>query len=432
ASGVPRPQFHRHQFGFTLGGPVYIPKLFPHKRKIYWFTDFEALRQSSPQSLTTTVPTPAFENGDFSALLGPQIGTDALGRPIYQGEIYDPFSTRQVTAGQVDPVTGLMSTQTGYIRDPFPGNIISPTEAINSVSGNFLKYFPSPTCSSCGYVNNYTYAIGAPVRSTEYTIRGDFNINEKTHAYARWSHKLQEKTETPEFFGSDNVGGGGSIAPDNRWDAAMGITRMISPTFVASFNAGWGRWIEGRVTQGVPFSPSTLGFPSFLNFANAFPTISIDGGYNDGNGTALGSGGLNSTPREARSIALDLTKVKGAHTLQFGFMGIELIQNTFNSSIPNFSFPLGMTAGPDPTNANPATGWGFASFLLGTGNSGGVTINADAAFMKKYYGWYFQDQWRATPKLSLNLGIRYDFQTAPTDRFDRLSYFDFTAPNPIS
>jgi hypothetical protein len=328
-------------------------------------------------------------------------------------------------------VTGLTATQSGYIRDPFANNMI--TSGFDPVALNMLKYFPSPTCASCGYVNNFTNATGAPVRSTEYTIRGDFNINDKTTAYARWSKKPEEKTEQPEYFGSNNVGGGGSLAPDDRWDAAFGITRMISPTFVASFNAGYGRWIEGRVTQGVPFSPSTVGLPSFLDgFANAFPQIYIDGGYNNASGAALGSGGLNSTPREARSISLDLTKVVGAHNLQFGFMGIELIQNTFNSSIANFHFPLGMTAGPDPTNANPATGWGFASYLLGTGTSGGVTVNADAAFMKKFLGWYFQDAWRMTPKLTVNLGLRYDFQTAPTDRFNRLSYFDFNTPNPIS
>jgi len=438
ANGVPRPQFHRHQFGGTIGGPVYIPKYFEHTDKIFWFFDMEALRQSSPESLTSTVPTSAFESGDFTTLLGPQAGTDALGRPYYQGEIYNPFTSRQLTNGAVDPTTGLKAncpggTATCFIRDPFSTMNVIPTSMLNSVSKNLFQYFPAPNCGSCGYLSNFSTAGGAPVRSTEYTTRADFNINDATRAFFRWSHKLQEKTEEAEFYGND-VGGTGSIAPDNREDFVMGFTRTLSPTFLASVNAGYGRWIEGRITQGQGFLPSTLGLPTSINFANSFPYIAIDQYNTTVTGNALGSGSLNSTPREAKSLAIDLTKVHGAHTINFGFMGILSVQNELNDSDASFSFPRGFTQGPDPTNPNITTGWGFASFFLGTaGNNGGaVGYNANDALLKKLFGWYIQDQWRVNRKLTLNLGLRYDFQTAPTERFDRLSHFDPNAPNPLS
>jgi len=437
ANGVPREQFHRHQFGGTVGGPLYIPKYFEHTDKIFWFVDAEALRQTSPESLTATVPTSTFESGDFSSLLGPAAGTDALGRTVYQGEIYNPFTTRQLTNGATDSATGLTANCPGgaascYIRDPFSTMNVIPASMLNPVSKNLFAFWPQPTCTGCGYLNNFSTATGAPVSSTEYTTRADFNINDATRAYFRWSHKAEQKTEEAEFYGTKDVGGTGSIAPDSREDFVLGATRTINPTFIVSLNAGYARWVEGRITQGLPFTPSTVGLPGSIDFANAFPYIGIDEYNNPATGNALGSGGLNSTPREAKSLAIDFTKVRGAHTINFGFMGILSVQNTFNSSQASFTFPRGMTQGPDPTNANITTGWRFASFFLGTGSSGSVGYNADAALLKQLYGWYVQDQWRFNRKLTLNLGLRYDFQTAPTDRFNRLTYFNPSAPNPIS
>ena len=143
---------------------------------------------------------------------------------------------------------------------------------------------------------------------------------------------------------------------------------------------------------------------------------------------------LNATPREARTFSTDFTKIHGSHTFSMGFMAIDFVLYTFNSSQASFNFSPDFTQGPNPTSANPSTGYGLASFLLGTGDnsSGGVTLSADAAFTKKFFGWYINDDWKVNHNLTLNLGIRYDFQTAPVDRFNRLSYFDAQATNPIS
>jgi len=426
ASNTPEPQFARNQFGFTMGGPLYIPKLYEQRDKTFIFGEFEGLREATPLTLTTTVPTSAMRNGDFSGLLGAQIGVDALGRPVLSGQIYNPFTTRAVTQGQVDPVTGITATQSGFIRDPIPGNIIPPG-MLNSVAKNLLQYWPAPT--GAGIINNYTAAGGAPTAQTDYTVRVDHTISDKSRMFARWSQKFEYKQLAGDLFGTKDVGGPGTLAPDDRFNAGFNYNRVMSPTLVMSINLGWGRWVEGRVPQGVPFAPSTLGLPAALDTfggPGAFPSITIDGE------SSLGSGVLNSTPREARSYSIDFTKVAGPHTMNIGFMGVGLYLNTFNSSQASFNFPLNMTQGPDPTVANPATGFGFASFMLGTGNSGGITDNARAAFEKNFEGWYFQDDWKATRKLTLNLGVRYDFQTAPTDRFNRLSWFDFGATNPIS
>jgi len=426
AAGVPRPQFKESQFGFTAGGPLYIPHLYQQRDKTFIFGAYQGRRQSTPDTLVATFPTADMRGGDFSALLGAQIGTDGLGRPVYSGQIYNPLSTRSITAGQVDPVTGLTATQTGSIRDPLPGNMI-PSSLIDSVSKNILPYWPNATSS--GLVNNFTASAGVPSGEDAYTIRIDQNISDKSRAFGRWSQKRQHLTLGGPFLGATNPGGPGNYVPDNRFDAAFDYNHVFNPAFVMSVDLGFGRWDEGRVPQSVPFTPSSLGLPSFIDGyggESAFPSISIDGYY------GLGGGVLNSTPREARTYSVDFTKIHGPHTMNIGFTAIDFHLTTFNSSVASFYFPLAMTQGPDPLNPTSGTGSGFASFLLGTGASGGITLNARAAFDKTFYGWYFQDDWKATRKLTLNLGIRYDIQTAPKDRFNRLSYFDPTASNPVA
>ena len=392
---------------------------------MFFFGDYEGLREATPLTLTTTVPTSAMRSGDFSGLLGAQIGTDYLGRPVLSGQLYNPLTTRSVTAGVTDPTTGLVATQSGIIRDPIPGNIVSGM--INPVANNLLQYWPAPTGS--GIVNNFTSSQGAPTEQNSYTGKINVNISDKSRLFARWSQKWEFKQLASPAYGVNDVGGPETKAPDNRWDTGFGYTHVFSPTFVMNVTLGWNRWDEGRVPQGVPFQVSSLGLPTYLDSFGgppAFPSITITGQG------SLGSGVLNYSPREAKTVAVDFNKIQGAHTFQMGFMGVDFVQEDYNSSQASFNFPLSMTQGPDPTVANPATGFGFASFLLGTGNTGGITLNAQAAFSKTFYGWYVQDDWKATRKLTVNLGLRYDIQTAPEDRFNRFTWFNFNATNPIS
>ena len=154
-----------------------------------------------------TVPTSDFRGGNFSALLGPQIGTDCLGRPVLSGQIYNPFTTRQITKGLVDSVTGATATCNGFIRDPLGGNSI-PTGMIDPVAKKLLQYWPNPTSS--GLINNYTASGGAPVGADQYSARVDHDISEKSRLFVRWSQKREFKQLAGELFGSNDVGGPGN------------------------------------------------------------------------------------------------------------------------------------------------------------------------------------------------------------------------------
>src|ERR1700733_208316 len=242
-----QPAFHRNQYGATIGGPI-------RKNKTYFFAYYEGLKQATPATFVGTVPTSAERTGDFSALLGPPTGqTDALGRPILSGAIYNPFSTRPITAGAIDPTTGLVATQTGYIRDPFPGNIIPPA-LMDKIASSIASgsYWPTPT--SGALLNNFTAAASAAAHSDEYSGRIDHNFTDSDRINVRWSQKYETKINFPTYYGASDMGGPGVIAPNNRYSINAGYNHVISPTFNVSVNFGGNRHVEQSVTQSFGFN----------------------------------------------------------------------------------------------------------------------------------------------------------------------------------
>jgi hypothetical protein len=419
-----QPDFHRNQFGATFGGPI-------RKNKTYFFAYYEGLRQATPATFVGTMPTEDERNGNFSALLGAATGqVDALGRSIVSGAIYNPFSTRPIVAGQVDPTTGLTATRSGYIRDPFPGNII-PANLMDAIAKSIAtgKYWPDPTNSAL--VNNFLAASSAEAHSNEYSVRVDHNFSDNDRFNARWSQKYQSKINYPTYYGASDPGGPGVVAPNNRYSVNAGYNHIFNPTFAMSLNFGVNRHVEQSVTQSFGFQSSTLGLPNFINgIAPSFPEIQPQS-Y-----SPLGAqAGLDNyiVPQTIYTSSVDFTKSLGRHTLGFGFMDVWAHLDGGHYANTNLTFQTTSTAGPDPQQETAGTGDGFASFLLGVGSGNNQTgFNQFPAMTKHLLGWYVQDDWKATRKLTLNLGLRYEIQTAPTERQNAQEYFDFTAVNPIS
>jgi hypothetical protein len=433
-----QPAFHRNQFGVTIGGPIV-------KNKLFFFANFEGLRQGSPETTVYTLPTTAERTGNFSALLGAQVGTDYLGRPIYAGEIYNPFSSRQVVCGGTDPVTGnpvtcsagVAAGTTEYLRDPISGNPVTGTGVTNIIPAALMDTITSkiaaanywPTAGN-GLVNNYTATASAPEHSNEYSGRLDYNLDDNNRIYGRWSQKFQTKTNTPDFFGSSNPGGPGLVNPNNRYSSNLGINHIFDPTFTMNFNFGVNRHVEGGIGQGFGFPASTLGLPSFIDsIAPAFPQITEQGyaglGANGGNNNYI-------TPQTFWTSSVDFTKLRGKHSLSFGFTDVWLRIDGGHYGATTLNFDTASTAGPDPNNQTAGTGNGFASFLLGVGTNSQTQFVAFPATDKHFLGWYIQDGWKVTRHVTFNLGLRYEIQTAPTERRNEQNYFDFTAENPIS
>ena len=424
-NGQPKQNSHRNQFGVSLGGPVYIPGVYKQRDKTFFFFNYEGHRQNDPLTAdVNTVPIPAFRNGDFSALLGAQVGTDSLCRPIRSGQIYDPFTTRQVTA-TCGPNAGSLV----FIRDPIAGNnVANATNGINTIGQELVNFYPAPINNQL--TNNWTAAGLGGNNSDEYSGRVDHNLSDKTRLYGRFSWKREFKDASPAYFGADDPAGPGQRNPNNRWSVAFGVSQVFTPTFTMSANVGGMKWVEGNVMQSDGFKPSSLGFPAFIDAASPnFPQISVGSYLSQG---PLQGAGTASFPRSAESGSIDFVKVVGKHQLTFGYMGVAIDENGGRIAPTTFNFNNLFTAGPDPQNPTPNTGDSIASMLVGTPASGGTGLNISNVSRTWLHGTYLQDDWKLTRKLTLNLGIRWEVQRPVTDRFNRLTRFDYNAVNPIS
>jgi len=433
-----RTSYDRKQFGGTFGGPI-------RKDKTYFFVSYEGLRQALASGRIETVPTAAERTGIFSLGAAMAGKTDYEGRPIYSGEVYNPFSTRTVTCGQTDPVTGLAVNQgctagaTYYIRDGFgataangwnPTNVI-PASLLDRVATKIAtgNYWPMPTGTLQG--GNIQETGTAPQTGNEYSIRVDHNFSDSTRAYVRWSQKFQQKTNLPAFYGNSDPGGPGLVNPNNRWSTSIGFNHIFTPSFVVSASLGVNRHVEGGLTQGWSFTSSTLGLPSFIDsIAPEFPQ------FTESNYANLGATGGNNnytTPQTQTTTAVDFTKQHHQHSLSFGFMDVWLKHNGGHYGTTNLAFSNAAygTGGPDPQRVTSGTGNGFGSFLLGVG-TGTTAFTAFPAQTKHMLGWYFQDSWKITPNLTLNPGLRYEIQTPYTERYNAIEHFDLNATNPIS
>ena len=398
AHGIPRTPFRRNQFGIAGGGPLYIPGIYKQRNKTFFFAYYEGLRQGTPGPVTLTMPTQAEKGGDFSAI---------------SQVLYNPFTT--------------VATSGGFSREPFAGNLI-PKNLISPVAAKLLAYYPTPTNGAL--TNNFSASASAAATSDEYGIRLDHNFNDNLRIFLRWSNKDESKVEEANYYGND-PGGPGSMNPNNRLDGAVGVTWVLSSTTVFSFNAGYNHWFEGNIMEGYPFDFTQLGLPSFINqTSNQFPVVAVSGYAPLGPQNGAGQGGF---PRNDLTWSADFNKTHGPHSLAMGFM--EVVSQTGGGRIypTTFNFGSVSTAGPNPETADPnVSGNSIASLLLGVGTGGSTGVSALPFTSKHYYGIHLQDDWKVTRRMTLNLGIRWEYQTAPTERFNMQNYFDLNATNPIS
>lgn len=426
-NGIKKTPDHRQQFGAAGGGPLDIPGIYKQRDRTFFFANYEGLRLNNAGIDNEVVPTSDEESGNFSALLGSQIGTDVLCRPVYTGQIYNPYTTRQVTA-----ICGANIGKTVTIRDPYPGNMIpsSGAGAIDPLAKTFAtgKYWPAPKNPGSGF--NFNTSAAQPTYSNEYGIRIDHNINQSTRIYGRWSQKFETKSGTPAYYGSSDIAGPEVSNPNNRYSIALGGSRVFSPSFVLNANATFNRWVEGNHTQSFGFRSSSLGLPGIIDsISPQFPQINVSG-YAP-LGARAGFGEFHS-PNNTGSLTVDFSKIAGKHSVSFGYMGIILQNNGGRISPTVFNFSNTMTEGPDPTSPTSGTGDGFASFMAGAGSSGYTGFNAFGAPTRYFHGIYVQDDWKARPNLTLNLGVRYEVQTPVRERRNEQAYFDYHTLNPIS
>jgi hypothetical protein len=414
ASGQKLATFQRNEFGASSGGPLVIPKVYDGRNKTFWFAVYEGRRQRSASTRFFTLPTDEQMGGDFSKTL---TSAGAL------RNIYDPMSTA------ADP-----ARPGQFLRTPFAGNRI-PVNRFDPVSANVLKFFgPKPNLPGQANTgqNNFFFQGKAPTDVNRATSKVDHNFNENQRIFFRYSI-FQNENSQPELWAGPGCPDGGCYSNYERMqNVALDYSWTLNPTTLLSLRYGFARSILDRGSWFKNFKPTSLGLPASVETGAdllVFPEFAVEEMTMPG---LLHHWNFRSA-NQSHTIVGTLSKVLGSHSLK---VGTELRKNLINHmQAPwslNFTFNRAMTQGPDPRVVSANGGFGFASFLLGTGASGSEVHGIRPALESKSYGFYLQDDFKVNRKLTLNLGLRWDFETGLTERHDRYAVFDTAAVNPLS
>ncbi len=430
-----RQPYQQNQFGATFGGPIV-------KDKTFFFVDYEGLRirQALPQLLL--IPTPAQLSGDFSSFLDTSSPITGNGTPVldcannrtYQGEIFNPNLTQTRVDSAGNPLPGYPSGYCGvpvggYTSTGLPTNII-PSNLIGPGAKNIAALYPAPLPGFNINGNNYLVDPKKSLNQNNFDVRVDQRFTNNDDVFARFSYEDQP-IFTPGPF-TNFLDGGGFTAghQDNAYrSAAVSWTHTFSPTLINEARLGYNRINSHRLQAfagtdvsgqlglvGVPFTPGNGGLPNicFVNYS------------------CVGSSGFLPSIEKQNSYVINenLIWIRGRHSLKFG-TEIRLEQFTiFQDSAPHGDIAFGpdFTANPaQPTNADGSTTGGddIASFLLGAPDGADISSIYGPDYHRKTYAVYGQDDIRVNERLTLNLGLRWEFFHPVTEGDNRMSTFDF-------
>ena len=417
--GRPRALDKQNDYGGTLGGPVWIPKIYNGKDRTFFFFSWEQYRQTQGGSSTTAVPTAAEKAGDFTQTLDRSriVGMNPCenNAPIYFGEIFNPATTQTINGVQCR--TSYL-TQTGK-------NAIPPSQ-FSSIGAKLLSYYPDPTTSSL--VNNYTLAFSFPLLDTTMSFRIDQNLGQKDKIFFSYSSRDNNRLSTNPIF--SNVAGSGRSQDFFTHYMRLGNDYTISPTMLDHLNLGFNRTNSKNVGAGVRLG-NGQDWNQVLGIAGASgPTFP---GVGAGESTITGFGDTvnNDTIDYGYRISNVLEWVKGKHNLKFGVDIRPQVYEpgVFNNTSGTVNFARAETAATVLTNGQ--SGNGIASMLLGLVDNGNLNAYASQArWRSNYYAVYGQDSFKVTPTLTVNYGLRWDLDIPRWEVHGNTSNISLTAPNP--
>ncbi|HEU0124270.1 MAG TPA: carboxypeptidase regulatory-like domain-containing protein [Bryobacteraceae bacterium] len=389
-AGQTKPVTRFNQYGFTVGGPVMIPKLINGKNKLFFFFGSEGIRQSEPEPTFSTVPTAEQRNGDFSQLLR----VDS----IYQ--IYDPRTG--VTEGS------------RIRRQPYPGNII-PQSQLNPVSKAISQFYPLP--NAAGTANGTNNYFNNAVRSDTFSsFMGRIDVNASDRHKFFLSGRYNDRVENRGNRFS-NIATGNNLLRSN-WGVTFDDVYTVSPSLFLNTRLNWSRFVEANIRPYDGFDFTTLGLPASLRAASTkvlLPRIDM------GNITDLADSGGDRTPFDSYQIFLAATKIVNRHTIKFGtdLRTQRESSNSYGNSSGLYGFNNTWTRGPLDNSPAAPLGQDMASFFLGLPTSGQFDVNATRTQSAKYLAFFVQDDFRVNSTLSFNLGLRYEKETGTIERYNR-------------
>jgi hypothetical protein len=413
AQGIQKPDHVRDQYGFSLGGPI-------KKQKTFFFVDLEKIRQHDPTEISAFVPTAAERSGDFRNTFvlctDPSQGC-AVGQPVQQ-QIFNPFS--------VDPSGN---------RAQFAVPNVIDSNLINPIGQKIINLYPQPTIDNAAAgTPNFHQVILNNNTGYQLDIKVDHHFNEKHHVSARYS-RLHSSFSVPTIFGDGDFGDGfdsdtdvhNAVLEDNWsptatmvWTNRFAIDRAVAPV------------TENYPKLGTVFDAPGDAILSQVNGLDRFPVIQMDN-----NATSLFNQCCTDTgfAHTLFSYNSSLSWVRGRHVIKFGGEQRVFFNNFFQPNPPTglFHFTQGATEGVVGAG-DSLQGNSFASLLLGYGDpsSSSLSVFKSVANKSKETAFYVQDDWKVNPKLTVNLGLRYEWSTPYTERYNQLQFSNFTGDSGIA
>jgi outer membrane receptor protein involved in Fe transport len=388
--GIPATPYRQNQFGFTAGGPIYVPHIYNGKDKAWWFFDYEGIRFDSVSTAIATVPTTAMLGGDFNGV----------------ATIYNPYTTTQVGTVNGTPV---------YSRQQFPNNTI-PTSMISPAVAKWNSIF-YPAVSTAG-ANNFHATGPFTWGQNEYSGRIDYNFSPKLRSFFR----LSDQHATQDSFAPGGLPAETGLEFNTYTQGEASLTWLASPSTVVDFKSSFLRsnllTYDSNPAPGVaaylaefPISGTPIQSADEPMYPNMQPS-----GYN--NPSQTGNPSIDNQWQELGTI----TFVHGKHTIitgaEFDHANAEY-NGTFTSEFAFSAIPT-----DDPQNSS-ATGNSVASELLGLPSSSVRNVGNTAAYEHwNNFSFYVQDNIRVTPKLTANLGLRWEYDEWPYESDNELGNFD--------
>jgi hypothetical protein len=418
-----RPVQRRNDWGLTMGGPVWVPKVYNGHERTFFFFNFEQFRETQNINNTPlTIPTLAYRTGNFTqALTGRTLGTDPLGRPILENAIYDPSTQRTVNGA--------------IIRDPFPGNTI-PAKQMDPIALKVQSLIPQPTSS--GLINNFLPSYPSRRVTQIPALKVDQILGSRNKASFYWSRTSTASQYSPTLGASDGLplpitSAIGTFTTSSLY--RLNFEHTFTPTLLLHFGAGFqdiffndnAPVLDYDSTQQLGLKGATVArlFPSFQ-----FPASQPQGGMKN-----MGPASNRNLWWSKPSANLSLTWVRSNHTYKAGAeMRIEAYPGTIYTSTNGiYQFAAAETGLPSTNGQNlngGSVGFPYASFLMGLTDV--VTISNPTTLrpVKSQGGAFAQDSWKVTRKFTLDYGLRYDYATYIKDDKGRWANFSPTALNP--
>lgn len=421
--GNPRRRDRRDNWAASLGGPVSIPKIINGKDRWFFYTAYEKYNESfaGGGSPTRTVPQSDWINGNFSNYLtGEKLGTDALGRDVIRGAIYDPSTTRLVN--------------NTVVRDMFPGNII-PGSRISAVSKNLtniLSQYYKPALNTL--LNNSFFPVSnqAGFNQVQFSTKSDFQINSNQRLSGSfvWVDRPRTLLDQGGVWNFDDPNGGPLSRARLQYVSSHYVRLAhdwtVTPTMLNHIVAAFGRQINpstskhvgesGAAALGLKGIVQNMNYPEINGLSGdrvSFPTL----GYQAND---IGAG-------NAYQFIDTFSWMHGNHSFKFGFDYRWNGLNWRNNAGPGgFNFSSDVTGLPGFNQ----TGHGFASMLLGQVTSASVNIDTPTGSQFPMYSWFVQDDWKVRRNFTMNIGLRWDFQPQGTEKYDRLHSFNLQLMDP--